>query len=281
MMSPVAGQKTSPPKHEAKAFIDPEADRHAWAEALRPDITRPSLPDQKLSQRLIKEVAVYATKLKTEDKKLPFCIVGSRVLQRILTTRFQINSSNLDWETYPVEDTDIWFTDNQALTDFYSHFCAIFKNSHQLKENQLHCYVNGLCIFPVLLFDTGDEMKGDRFRAKLDLVAPLDKAPAGEAWPPLSGDPTFTDVRDYARFRFHRLIHNAQPQPLAVYDDNTIKAPSLTDLGYLTSLNDVLSGELKYPEWQTPRTVNKSTSGDKVKHWFFPCCFIWKRPARS
>ncbi|WP_281646188.1 hypothetical protein [Parendozoicomonas sp. Alg238-R29] len=97
-------------------YHDPEDTRFRWAASLRPKTCGKKPGDRKLDQWLIGVIADYSPP-KTSPKN--FCIIGSRILQRILGTRYCDDIED-GQSIYQTNDIDLWarsISDQTSLID--------------------------------------------------------------------------------------------------------------------------------------------------------------------
>ena len=258
------------PVHEKKTFHDPEEKQHGWAAELRPQFRRSTLPDIALSERLIEAVGDHQVLLKLQDKPNQCCIVGSLVLQRILSQRYLGLDDKLDRDLYPIEDVDVWFTSEEALQEFSKRLHEGFAGDHILKLTDIHSYRSGLYIHPLRLYGNHDDPSDNsRFRAKIDLSSP---ETVGSSEAPDPDHPGHNKLTIFGQTRkiFAHTVESSQRLPMANIDGKTEPAPALTDESYLELLETTLMMEKSFPSTVTKHSENKLTSQDKIRQNILP-----------
>ncbi len=225
---------------QTAVFKDPEASRHAWAAALRPEFCG-SVPDNKpLDAWLIQVIS----KVRTEEITGPtFCIVGSRILQRILGQRY-LNDLERGRDVYHTSDIDIWAKDEGTV----KHLIARLKDEISKHPNLVawdiptFLCISGLNLYSLRVHTKIKDNKGGRdtliLQSKVDISFPL---------PPLKGLPKEQRRRALIANRHHETINHASPQVMAEHCSdapykNTYLSTvrSLTDIDYLRLQSNIL-----------------------------------------
>ena len=259
----------TPPLHEEKSFQDPVAEQHGWAAVLRPEFVRNVLPDETLTERLIEVVGDTHQKMQQKGEFTRFCIVGSRVLQRILSTRYLASNEKIDRVFYPVEDIDVTVANEDALQELSQELHDQFQKEYDLKLTENYVYIAGLHIYPLRFFNKNDKLNDNsRHRAKIDLSVPL----PGPQETPDPANPGQTKPSVFARIgeKYAKVIDGAKYLPMAQVDDRMVSAPALSDMAYLDSLEEALNEERLHPENMLKRTDIKQTSQDKIRQNILP-----------
>jgi len=263
---PKQAQAAGWPEHRLQAFRDPDAEKYAWAKALHPRFERRVLCDEALSERLIVTVADVNRSLVREGEHRSggnrLCIAGSRVLQRIIGTRYLGTGGPPDRVLYPVTDIDVWAQDSETLnhlaqvlemmyrTRFYA-LCKLslgadFSREPVPLESQRYALLGspfsrqdiGLYYNPLFFHGPEDNPRLSPFLAKVDASCPLPRGNYNERDPTRSG-PVRLTAAGRSRARLLEALYHSKDLPMAVVEERTIMAPSLSDMQYLASLQDV------------------------------------------
>ncbi|MCL6268823.1 hypothetical protein M3P05_02515 [Sansalvadorimonas sp. 2012CJ34-2] len=196
-------------------FEDPKKDMFPWAASLRPQTCGTKPKDRTLDSRVIYAVSDFNMR-----KKNSLCVVGSRVLQRIIATRYLKSKSIEDGrDYYHTTDIDVWMRYPGQLDQLIAHLeqsLPHIVSGYSITSHQQTLFVAGLQYASVAIkSECETSRKPKELLSKVDITAPL------------HNDCIVWD-------KFNSCILEAERLPMADFDaNNYAQIDSLSDLNYL------------------------------------------------
>ncbi|MTI13961.1 hypothetical protein [Sansalvadorimonas verongulae] len=239
-------------------FHDAEGDRYQWAEDLRPKTCGKPVGDRDIDQRLISILSAYTRPMlvpsKTscpETKSPAYTVIGSRILQRVLGTRYCNGDIEAARKIYHTNDIDIWVkTDferlhlTRYLEKKVKHLSGVTVST-SFQEN----YQQGIQQSSIRI----QRLEGDQLVTVscIDITAPLEEQQTTEGDSiPMSAENL--KAIEKSQERLVRFVSIASLQPMAKILTSHgssaafLQAPS--DIDYLNSIEEALKNPSCMPE---------------------------------
>ncbi|MTI12266.1 RodZ family helix-turn-helix domain-containing protein, partial [Sansalvadorimonas verongulae] len=218
-------------RQERIKYHDPEGSRYEWAAALRPHTCGKHPGSRALDQWLIETISQYCPKENPDN----YCIIGSRVLQRILGTRYLDGDLEAGRDIYHSFDIDMWVKSPQDQTELESYIIKKVKEVRRLVCNvtELSNFEQGICQHSIKI----SRPEGD------GTFTPLSSVDISHPLFDVSSPPASISE---AKERLNRFINSAARIPMtqtrAITGELIGNAPrTLSDMAYLQALDEALS----------------------------------------
>ena len=216
-------------------FTEPEAHTYKWADAMRPEYGGKPVADKELDEWLISVIATYRSS--SEDQN--YCIIGSRVLQRILQERYGLNPQDL----YITNDTDIWIKDRASLIDLVHYLTQRVKlkgGAYELLPfNEMHLFEQGIYLYSFHVKKKTKPGEEPGSISTIDISTPLTNKDVSTDNGPTP--PKTQTAMTAATHRLEHFIGKAQPLPMGYQSLLSVCPQTLTDNDYLNSINEALN----------------------------------------
>ena len=224
-------------------YVDPDSERYKWAQSLRPDTCGKAAGNKKLDEWLIKAMSCYGNPEQPPD----YCIIGSRILQRIAGLRYGLGTLESGREIYQSNDIDIWVKDRTAQDLLITYIKSLLdtqdSNYELLHAKDVHLYKQGIYLYSITVREKRQTDENLGKVSSIDISAPLasEDIPGGED----TSQSNPLQALTKAQKRIEHFLGKATPLWMGTIwsqgQCSKVKPYTLDDLDYLESLDNALS----------------------------------------